>query len=116
MKIHRLLSIMRKIFQQLVNKNFHEEFQKFVYPIIEATKGEVFFIWMLRSNGTSLFLYNTPGWEQELIDSIDEVRQQDISRIYYRYDRKKLVPIFENELRYLARKRLEVRNKKIQEV
>jgi|GEM_PF-5278923 len=111
MKIHHLISLMRKIARQLVHKAHQTDFELVDVDNITPTNGEVRFIWQLRHTGTNLYLYTEQGWEERLLENINYFCTKDISNIYYLYNKKKLIPIFKNEVRHLAIQRIRARNK-----
>lgn len=115
MKPHRLQTLMQRIIKQLLKPQYQNDLIGDAYRISE-TQGEIRFIWQIHPEGTWLYTYDQVDWEKELLDRMESYRDKGISSIFYRYDKNKLVPIFESEVRYLARKRLEVRNKKTQEI
>jgi hypothetical protein len=104
---------MGKIARQLIKSQYITDFTRHDTDSVNLTEGAIRFIWQVRKNGTWLYLYNEQEWESKLIERIDYYRQAGISNIYYLYDRNKLHPIFENEVRYLAQKRIEVRETKL---
>lgn len=112
MKPFRLSFLMEKIVRQLVCKEYQPHFSKAVLPQLLPTGGNVRFIWQVNNKGSWLYLYTKPDWEQTLLDRITEYRSHDVSNIYYLYDKQKLLPIFENDVRYIARKRIEARQRK----
>jgi len=112
MKPFRLSFLMQKIVRQLVCKQNQPHFSNNILPLLLPTGGQVRFIWQINSKGTWLYLYNSADWEQTLLERIAEYRAQDVSNIYYLYDKTKLLPIFENDVRHIARKRIEAREKK----
>ncbi|MDR1502274.1 MAG: hypothetical protein LBT43_07455 [Prevotella sp.] len=105
--------IMQKIVRQLLTKEHQSHFSKSILPKLLTTGGQVRFIWQINSKGTWLYLYNSADWEQLLLDRIAEYRTQDVSNIYYYYNKQKLLPIFENEARFIAGKRIEAREKRL---
>ncbi len=111
MKAHRLNTLMQRIIKQLLKSQFQNDFLILDSYRIRESQGEICFIWQIHPEGTWLYTYDQEDWEKELLDRIESYRERGINSIYYRYDKTKLVPIFESEVRYLARKRLEVRNK-----
>lgn len=112
MRPFRLTILMQKLVRQLVCKENQSHFSNAVLPLLLPTGGNVRFVWQINSKGSWLYLYDMADWEQTLLDRITEYRSHDISNIYYLYDKQKLLPIFENDVRYIAKKRIEVRGKK----
>ncbi|MBF0648702.1 hypothetical protein IR083_07705 [Dysgonomonas sp. GY75] len=112
MKPIRLSILMQKIVRQLVCKENQSHFSNSILPLLLPTCGQVRFIWQINNQGTWLYLYDTADWEQTLLDRIAEYHAQDVSNIYYLYDRQKLLPVFENDVRHIAQKRIEARQKK----
>jgi len=109
MTSRRLLHIMGKIARQLIKSQYIKDFTEHDAGFVSNTEGAVRFIWQVRDTGTWLYLYTEQEWEERLLERIDYYRQAGISNIYYTYDKQKLHPIFENEVKYLVKKRIEER-------
>ena len=111
MKTNRLVIIMGKIARQLIKSNYISDFNTHDTSAIEKTEGKIRFIWQVRDTGTWLYLYNKQDWAERLIERIDYYKGAGISNIYYYYNKKKLVPIFESDVRFIAKKHIELRQK-----
>ena len=109
----RLLRVMGKIARQLIKSKFISDFIKHDTNTINETEAQVRFIWQVRDTGTWLYLFAEQDWAERLIERIDCYKSMGVSNIYYLYDKKKLVPIFENEVKDIAQKHIERREKNI---
>ncbi|MDR1459495.1 MAG: hypothetical protein LBI60_04710 [Bacteroidales bacterium] len=113
MKTNRLLVIMGKIARQLITSNFVTDFTIHDTNTIKETGEKVRFIWQIRNTGTWLYMYNEQNWAERLIDRLDYYKSSGTSIIYYYYNKKKLVPIFESEVRDIAQKHIELKQKRL---
>ena len=106
-----LLKIMGKIAHQLITSNFITDFTKHDTDFIIKSQGAVRFIWQVRDTGTWLYPYNEWDWAKRLIERIDAYKSMGVSNLYYYYNRDKLVPVFESDVRIIAVKHEELRTK-----
>ncbi len=114
MTTNRLLRIMGKIARRLIKSNFVTDFTIHDANTINRTNGQVQFIWQVRSTGTWLYLYNEQDWAERLLERIDCYKNSGTCNIYYYFDKKKLVPIFENDVLSIAKKHIELKQKHLQ--
>ena len=106
-----LLKIMGKIVHQLITSNFITDFTKYDTDFIVKSQGAVRFIWQVRDTGTWLYPYNEPDWAKRLVERMDAYKSMGVSNLYYYYNRDKLVPVFEKDVRIIAAKHEELRTK-----
>jgi hypothetical protein len=105
---------MGRIARQLIKSIYITDFTTHDTNTINTVDGQVRFIWQVRDTGTWLYMYNEQDWAQRLIERIDCYKDMGVSNIYYYYNKKKLVPIFENDAIKIAEEHIKAR-KKIQE-
>jgi hypothetical protein len=104
---------MGKIARQLIKSNFITDFTTHDANTINRTGGRVKFIWQVRNTGTWLYMYNEQDWAERLLERMNCYKSSGTCNIYYYYDKKKLVPLFENDVLSIAKKHFELRQKHI---
>lgn len=109
----RLLHIMGKIAHRLIKSNFITDFTVHDANTIRRTNGQARFIWQVRNTGTWLYLFHEQDWAERLTGRMDCYKSSGTSNIYYYYNKRELVPLFESDALSMAKTHVELRQKHI---